>query len=64
MLNRHYDFMLEDTLNTEVLNYEVINGLYHYTFKDTIFYTLSGGMRKDKGTIGGNTVIDVYKKDG
>jgi alanyl-tRNA synthetase len=49
-------------INAKVVKKEYSNGKFYITLNRTIFYPhLSGGQPRDKGSIGGVEVIDVYE---
>lgn len=63
MLNKHYDNLFEVDMDTKIVEEKLIDGKYHYSFEDTIFYVKSGGMENDKGLINEIPLEDVYVED-
>ena len=63
MTNRVYDNMNKTILETEIKEINIKDNLFHYEFKNTVFYAKSGGMESDIGYINGIKVLEVYKMD-
>lgn len=63
MTNRLYDNMNKTILETEIKEINIKDNLFHYQFKNTVFYAKAGGMESDEGYINGVKVLEVYKED-
>jgi len=59
----YYDDIYLDVLETKVIHSKQIDGLYHTVLEETILFPEGGGMLADKGSINGQPVVDVIKKD-
>lgn len=63
MLNKYYDDVFCDQIESEVMDVFLKDDLYYHALKETNFYVESGGMPSDKGWLNDLEVEDVRVKD-